>query len=385
MEKSERLGGNAARLNTTWRGENIKTHVDRLAGMVTQNELIHVYLNSEISSSGGFLGNFTTQVATPEGEVTILHGVGIVATGGRPIEPDEYLYGQHDRVLTNLEMDAQLAGETDLVKKGGTYVFIQCVGSREPQRPYCSKICCTHSVESAIRLKEINPEADVFILYRDIRTYGFREELYKEARSKGVVFIRYNLENKPLVEASGPDRLKVTVTDHILGIPVRIEADALTLAAAIVPNEAKSVAECFKVQQNAEGFFLEAHMKLRPVDFATEGMFLAGLAHYPKPIEESIAQARAAAARATTILAKDSIMVGGVVAVVAPERCAVCLTCVRTCPFGVPYIGEDGYAVIEPALCQGCGACVSECPGKAISLQHFTDEQILAKAEALVG
>ena len=220
-----------------------------------------------------------------------------MATGGRPTQPSEYLFGQHDRVMTTLQMDEVLAGESEMIKKADSAVFIQCVGSREPDRPYCSKICCTHSVESAIRIKEINPEARVYILYRDIRTYGFREILYKEARSKGVIFIRYSLEDKPKVEAAGPDKVKVVVTDHILGRPVEITADVLTLAAAIEPNEAKEVAEAFKVSQNAEGFFLEAHMKLRPVDFASEGMFLAGLAHYPKPIEESIAQARAAAAR----------------------------------------------------------------------------------------
>ncbi|MEW5723606.1 MAG: FAD-dependent oxidoreductase [Thermodesulfobacteriota bacterium] len=386
VEKSDTLGGNALRLNKTWRGEDIKTFVADLVRRVEENRLIKVYKNSTIKGAGGFLGNFETVVKTPQGEVTIAHGAAVVATGGRPARTDEYLCGRHERVLTSLEMDQALAEGSDLVKKAKTAVFIQCVGSREPARPYCSKICCTHSVESALHLKEINPAASVYVLYRDIRTYGFREELYKEARRQGVIFIRYDLEDKPQVEAAGPGGLTVTVRDHVLGRPVQLDADVLTLATGIEPNEAKEVAEAFKVQLNAENFFLEAHMKLRPVDFATEGMFLAGLAHYPKPIEESIAQARAAAARASTILAKDKIMVGGVVAVVEPEKCAVCLTCVRTCPFGVPYIGvEEGHAVIEAAICQGCGACVSECPGKAIRLQHFTDEQILAKTKALAG
>ena len=196
---------------------------------------------------------------------------------------------------------------------------------------------------------------------------------------------RFTAKDKPKVEALSPDKLKVLVTDPILGRPLEISCDILCLATAILPNENEAISEVYKISLNAEGFFLEAHMKLRPVDLTNEGMFLAGLAHYPKPIEESIAQARAAAARATTILAKDSISVGGVVAVVDPDKCAVCLTCVRTCPFGVPHIGEEGHAVIEPAICQGCGACVSECPGKAISLQHFTDEQLLAKTKALIA
>lgn len=385
IEKSDALGGNAVKLNTTWKGENIKEFTKGLIDNVEASDLISVYKNAKIKSSSGFLGNFETVVQTPESETIISHGAAVVATGGSPIKPTEYMYGDHDRVFTTLEMDKLLADGAEEVKNAKSAVFIQCVGSREPERPYCSKICCTHSVESAIKIKELNPEARVFVLYRDIRTYGFREMLYKKARSKGVIFIRYDLEHKPVVEAGENGSLMVTVTDHILGRPVRIDTDLLTLAAAIEPNEALDVAEAFKVQLNAENFFLEAHMKLRPVDCATEGMFLAGLAHYPKPIEESIAQARASAARATTILSKESIMVGGIVAVVEPEKCAVCLTCVRTCPFGVPYIGEEGHAVIEPAICQGCGACVSECPGKAIVLQHFTDEQILAAAEALVG
>ena len=385
VEKTDALGGNARLLNTTWMGEDIQTYVDSLEAQVKSDPLIKVYMNTEVAGGSGFLGNFVTELKTPDGPVSVEHGAVVVATGGHPHEPQEYLYGDHAKVLTTLEMDGALAAKSDIVKNAQTAVFIQCVGSREPDRPWCSKLCCTHSVESALKIKELNPEAKVYILYRDIRTYGFREKLYKEARSKGIIFIRYDLDHKPQVEAAGDDKVSVTVNDHVLGLPVTIEADVLTLATAILPNEAPEVMEAFKVQANADGFFLEAHMKLRPVDFATEGMFLAGMAHYPKPIEESIAQARAAAARALTILAKDTISVGGIVAVVSPEKCAVCLTCVRTCPFNVPKIGPEGHAVIEAAICQGCGACVSECPGKAITLQHFTDEQILAKAEALVG
>ncbi len=385
VEKTDTLGGNALKLYRTWRGEDIRAFTAGLVQRVKDNSLITLHLDAQIKSCSGFLGNFTSRIAGPGGIATVEHGVAIVATGGQAYQPDEYLYGSHSSVMTSLETDRLLAEDPERVKKAKAAVFIQCVGSREPDRPYCSKICCTHSVESALRIREMSPDTRVYILYRDVRTYGFREELYKEARAKGVIFIRYDLDSKPVVEPVGDGRVAVTVTDHILGRPVQIEADLLTLATAILPNEGRGVSEAYKVQLNNEGFFLEAHMKLRPVDFSTDGMFLAGLAHYPKPIEESIAQARAAAARASTILAKDVIQVGGVVAVVEPEKCAVCLTCVRTCPFGVPYIGPDGYAVIEPAICQGCGACVSECPGKAISLQHFTDPQIIAKTGALVG
>ena len=224
---------------------------------------------------------------------------------------------------------------------------------------------------------------DVYILYRDLRSYGFKEDLYRKARGKGIIFIRYDLEHLPEVDSENEKGLLVTVTDPILGRSIRLAADILVLAAAIMPNNNKELYELFKVPVNDEGFLIEAHMKLRPVDFASDGLFMAGLAHYPKPLDESIAQAKAAVARAATILSKKAVLVGGVVAVVNPDLCAACLTCVRTCPYNAPRIGEEGYAVIDPAECRGCGACVAECPGKAISLQHFTDEQIIAKTDAL--
>jgi heterodisulfide reductase subunit A-like polyferredoxin len=294
-----------------------------------------------------------------------------------------YGYGQDPRILTALELDQAITAGDSKVTGAQTAVFIQCVGSREPERPYCSKVCCTHSVESALALKKLNPEMDIFIIYRDIRTFGVREDLYREARDKGVFFIRFDLENKPEVHVEG-DKLTVTVIDHVLGQPLTLSADLVTLASAIIPNPVKELVDAYKISLNSEGFLLEAHMKLRPVDFTTEGIYLCGLAHYPKPIDESIAQAQAAAGRALTLLSKDSVQVGGVVAVVNPDLCAVCLTCVRACPFNVPVIGESGAAEIDVSKCQGCGVCVSECPGKAITLQHFTDKQVIAKVDALM-
>jgi heterodisulfide reductase subunit A len=224
---------------------------------------------------------------------------------------------------------------------------------------------------------------NVFIFHRDIRSYGFREDLYREAREKGVIFVRYDLEGLPQLSLDDQGKLSLTVTDHILGRPIQLSPDLLVLATAILPNENKALFELLKVPVNNEGFLIEAHMKLRPVDFSSEGIFMAGLAHYPKPIDESITQAKAAVSRAMTILSKEGILVGGVVADVNPDRCAACLTCVRTCPYDAPHIGEEGYAKIDPAACRGCGACVAECPGKAITLRHFTDEQIMAKTDAL--
>ena len=237
-------------------------------------------------------------------------------------------------MLLNLEMDQALREKDPLVTGAQSAVFIQCVGSREPERPYCSRVCCTHSVESALRLKEINPDMDIYILYRDLRTYGLRENLYKEARDKGVMFIRFDLENKPRVEQTADGGLKVTVRDHILGIPLTITPDVLTLASAIIVKDQEKLAKMFKVPLNHDGFFLEAHMKLRPVDFATDGVFVAGLAHYPKPMDEAIAQAKAAAARAAVVLAQEVIRAGGVVAQVDPATCSGCQACVGVCPFG---------------------------------------------------
>jgi heterodisulfide reductase subunit A-like polyferredoxin len=381
VEKTDTLGGNANLLLNSWKGEPVEPYVRGLIAKVTGHRNISMHLNSQVVHAKGFVGNFISTIKDEGGKETLVeHGVVVLATGGRESKPAEYLYDQHPGVMTALQLDGALKADPELPGALNAVAFIQCVGSREPERPYCSRLCCTHSVESAIKVKEKNPEAQVYILYRDIRTYGVREDLYKKARELGVLFIRYKVEDKPQVTAAG-DKLTITATDHVLGRPVTFDVDRLVLAAAILPNEVTSLAEVYKTPLNAEGFFLEAHMKLRPVDFASDGLYLAGLAHFPKPLDEAIAQANAAAGRALTILAKEKIRVGGVVAVVDPAKCSVCLTCVRTCPYGVPKI-KDGAAFIEVASCYGCGACVAECPGKAIRLQHFTDDQILAKEKA---
>ena len=386
VEKTGELGGVARGLRTTWKGESIGTYVENLIQQVEAHPKVEIFKEMEVKSTSGIIGNFTTTLVSSNGQdktSTVEHGATILATGGQEWKPTEYLYGEHPNVLTHLDLDEAILNGESRVKKANTAVFIQCVGSRIPERPYCSKICCTHSLESALTLKSLNPDMNVFVLYRDIRSYGFREDLYREAREKGVIFIRYDLEALPQVSQDDQGSLSLTVTDPILGRPIRLSPDLLVLATAILPNENKTLFELFKVPVNHEGFLIEAHMKLRPVDFSSEGIFMAGLAHYPKPIDESVTQAKAAVSRAMTILSKEGILVGGVVAEVDPDRCAACLTCVRTCPYGAPHIGEEGYAKIDPAVCRGCGVCVAECPGKAITLRHFTDEQLLAKTDAL--
>jgi len=386
VEKTNTLGGVARRLRSTWRGEEISEYVQSLADRVQQHPSIEVFLETEVKETSGILGNFTTTLVPQNGNgspVNVDHGATVIATGGREYRPSEYLYGRHPDVMTHLDLDEAIVRGDERVKKAQTAVFIQCVGSRIPERPYCSKTCCTHSLDSALALKAMNPDMNVFILYRDVRSYGFREDIYREARKRGILFVRYDLERLPAVSSESDGSLSLTVMDHVLGRPIRLSPDLLVLAVAILPNENKRLFEMFKVPVNSEGFLIEAHAKLRPVDFASEGLFMAGLAHYPKPIDETITQAKAAVARTMTILSKDSIYVGGVVASVNSDKCAACLTCVRTCPYNAPSIGEEGYALIDPAACRGCGACVAECPGKAIALKHFTDEQILAKTDAL--
>jgi len=386
VEQDAELGGIARRLGKTWQGEDIPSYVNGLIARVREHPKVQLFLETRVQDTSGIIGNFsTTLVPSHSGDspVAVEHGATILATGGRELRPDEYLYGKNEHVMTHLELDQALLQEDPRLRRAKTAAFIQCVGSRIPERPYCSRVCCTHSLKSALTLKELNPEMNLYILYRDLRAYGFREDLYRRAREKGVIFIRYDVDAKPELNADDQGRLTMQVVDHVLGRPLKLSPDVVVLATAIVPNENRALYELFKVPSNDEGFLIEAHAKLRPVDFSSEGLFMAGLAHYPKPIDESITQAKAAVARAMTILSKDVIYVGGVVAAVDPDRCAACLTCVRTCPYGAPSIGHEGYAVIDPAECRGCGVCVAECPGKAISLQHFTDEQILAKTDAL--
>jgi heterodisulfide reductase subunit A-like polyferredoxin len=386
VEQTDKLGGNAWNLVLEPKGKNYQGYLENLVKSVQSHANIEIMFNSQVTETSGFIGNFKSSVKTPQGDRDLEHGVTVMATGGQAFKPEEYLYGEHDNVMLAFDLDKLIKAQDPKVTGAKQAVFIQCVGSREPQRPYCSRLCCTHSVESALSLKELNPDLDVFILYRDMRTYGERELLYKEAREKGVMFIRFDLDGKPQVEKASDGGLQVTVTDPILGLPVVLRPDLLTLASAVLPNPTEELGELFKVSRNAEGFFNEAHAKLRPVDFPSDGIYLAGLAHYPKPMDETIAQAKAAAGRAATYLAQDVVKVGGVIAVVEQDKCAVCLTCVRTCPFNVPVIDyKVDAAYIDPAKCQGCGVCVSECPAKAIQLKHFTDSQIIAQELALAA
>ena len=385
IEREDRLGGHALRLNTTWKDEKIQPYVEEMVRRVNEHPLVQVHLRTETKLVDGIIGNFKSKLVDLQGKETeVSHGAVIIANGGEAYQPKEYLYGEDPNIFLSLDLDQEIVENADRLKHVNTAVFIQCVGSREPDRPYCSRVCCTHSIHSALTLKELNPDMDIYIIYRDIRTYGEREDLYTEARSRGVRFIRYDLDDKPRVEKSD-DRLRVTVKDQAIDMAVEIDADIITLASAIVPRDDNVVlSKLFKVAMNQDGFFMEAHAKLRPVDFACAGIFLCGLAHGPKSIDEAISQAEASVSRACTILSKKERMVGGAVAQVDPERCAICLTCVRVCPFGVPEIDyENGVAKIDPGACQGCGSCAVACPRGAIQVMHYKDDQQIAKIAAL--
>ena len=380
VERDTALGGNARQLRATAQGQEIAPYLAGLEARIQASDLISLHLGATIQGVDGFVGNFKTTLSDGE---TIEHGVALITTGAGEYKPDEYAYGKHNRVMTHLEIDsAMLSGELDPAKLNSA-VFIQCVGSREPGRPYCSKVCCTHSVETALHIKEANPEAQVMILYRDIRTYGERELLYKEARSKGVLFVRYDVDHKPVVTPDG-DKLKVTVRDHVLGRDLVMDADLVGLATAIVSHKAEDLAQMFKVPQDEDGWFLEAHQKLRPVDFATDGVFMAGLAHYPKPLEEAVAQAQAAVSRAVTVLSQKEMWLSGTVAFIDQKKCVGCGVCWTVCPYQAIDQDDKGLAVVNEALCKGCGTCVASCRSGAPNLKGFTNQDVMAQIEALL-
>jgi heterodisulfide reductase subunit A-like polyferredoxin len=393
-EKENELGGNLRRIHYLLNGERPQNELVRLRGEIEQNSRICLFTGAVIENIEGTVGNFTTRISVAGEPREVNHGVVIVATGAKEYQPNEYLYGQEQRVMTQRELEVQLAsGGALLAGEDGfrpkTVVMIQCVGSRDNERSYCSRVCCAEAIKNALRIKALSPQTHVYVLYRDIRTYGFKESYYTKARQQGVAFVRYEEHSKPEVSRNGAG-LQVAVRDQTLGMRLMIPADLVVLSSGIHPHEDnKVIAQFLKVPLNSEGFFLEAHMKLRPVDFMTDGVFVCGLAHSPKTIEESILQAQAAAARAAAILARDTLELEANVSEVVDQTCDGCAYCVDTCPFKaitlLEYMWQGSVKkVVETneTSCKGCGTCQATCPKNGIFIRGFTLDQIRAQIEA---
>jgi len=384
VEREKELGGHLRNIRYLLESdEDPKEKLSRLIKSVLENYKVHVYFESEVEDISGFVGNFKAKIRGRDGEEKgVDHGIVIVATGATEYKPTEYLYGQNSRVLTQHELEEKLAnGQFN----AGSVVMIQCVGARNEKNPNCSRICCGQAIKNALKIKEVSPETEVYVLFKDIRAYGFKEDYYREASTRGVLFVNYEDERKPRV-TNQDGKLKVTFWEPVIKEEVQLEPDLVVLSAAVIPNpDNKRVAELLKVPLNKDGFFLEAHMKLRPVDFATEGVFLCGMAHSPKYIDECIAQACAAASRATTILSKPTLEMEGIVANVTEDLCSGCRICEHLCAYGAIEMKEKDERLVAhviQALCKGCGVCGTACPTKAISMGHFTTDEILVQIKA---
>jgi heterodisulfide reductase subunit A-like polyferredoxin len=403
IERKPELGGNLKHLHY-FSAANEETalvspgqFLESLIQDVKENPLITTHLNAELLETEGYKGNFSSTIQKGEEIITVKHGVIIVATGGVEYKGEEYEYGKSPRIKTQQEFEGIIAqhipgnnGRNPTEPLPDHVTMIQCIG---PSEKYCSRICCTTALKNALKLKELNPATEITILYRDIRTYGFKERLYTDARELGIRFIHFEFENKPRVELKGTGDIQIMVWEPILQQDLKLNPDMLILSNPIIPDPGtKNLANLLKCSTDMDGFFMEAHVKLRPVDFAADGIFMAGLAHYPKFLSETISQSQAAASRAASVLAQEKIITNSRVAVVDPEMCVGCLTCIRICPYHAPKItssldgvgGIVGAAQIEAAVCKGCGSCASECPAQAIQIRHSTDIQTLEKINALL-
>jgi heterodisulfide reductase subunit A len=386
-EQAGHLGGMAMAVRKTLEGDDVQTYMADLVEKVSQHTLIEVITQAIVVDHSGMPGMYKTgfQIGPRMYYRQIEHGATVLATGATHNVPRVYRLGEHAAVTTQIELDSLIEDEPERVKAWGQLVMIQCVGSRVPENPNCSRICCQSAIKNALRVLDLNPAMRVFVLYRDMRTYGFSEDYYAEARRRGVIFVRYETDTPPEVTPDG-DQVEINFTDPILGRRLAITADCLALSTGMAVNEeaTEDLARIFHLTRGLDGSFLEEHVKLRPTDLAVPGFFVAGSVHAPKNIKECIAQAQAAASRVLAMLSKDTINLGAMVARVDPEKCATCLACVRACPYGVPFINEDRYSEIDPAKCHGCGICASECPAKAIELTRFEDAPIKARLEGLL-
>ena len=389
VEKDSDLGGMARRIRYTLEGIDVQAYLEDLKKKVYRHPSIHVYTDATLQEVSGFVGNFVSRLKVEGRKIEIRHGVVIIATGATEYQPKEYLYGQDERVMTSLELENAICEGDARVKNARSVAMIQCVGCRNEDRNYCSRVCCSQSIKNALRLKKEKPERDVYILFRDMRTYGYKEDYYREAADNEVRFIRYEPKDKPMVaavEENGEKILRVEVFDPILGQRLVLDTDVVALAAAVIPEPGnQDLARQFKVPLSPDGFFQEAHVKLRPVDFAAEGVFLCGTAHYPKHISETISQAYAAAGRAICVLSRDTVVASGAICEVNENNCVTCGACISACTYDAISFGETPKgkkAQVNPILCKGDGLCNTKCPTGAIYLKHYTDEEIFCQIDA---
>jgi heterodisulfide reductase subunit A-like polyferredoxin len=384
VEKGDDLGGTSRQIHTTLDGQDVQALLAETIRRVESSPRITVHRAASVTKVEGHMGGFHSKIASAQGTQEVAHGVVVLATGATELKPQSFGYGESTQVITQLELSDRLGRGQLALPAEPTVVMIQCVEQRNDERPYCSRVCCTTAVKNALAIKASHPGARVMVLYRDMRTYGFREAAYREARERGVLFVRYEPEQPPRLETNG--HLRVEVVEPALRRTLTIEPDLVVLAAPLVPQaDRQTLSELLRVPLNADGFFLEAHMKLRPVDFASEGLFLCGTAHGPKFIGESIAQAHAVAARAASILSKKEMPVGGQTAWVDPEKCISCMTCVHVCPYQATQVGRDNKAEVQGVMCMGCGSCTAECPARAITLRHYADAQIMGAIDGLLS
>jgi heterodisulfide reductase subunit A len=390
VEKEPALGGMLRNLHATLEGADVKAHLQELVDRVKSHPRINVYLSASPAGISGHVGNFKSVLSVAGREKPISHGVVIIATGGQERQTELHLHGTNPHVITQSKLEAALAGgrlPPELAgKTDPTVVMIQCVGSRNDEHAYCSRVCCSEAVKNALEIKRRLPEANVVVLGRDIRTYGFRELFFEKARQAGVLFVRHPEKSDPVVVEAG-GQLQVTVRDSSTNRDLELRPDLLVLSTGIAPADGNPVLSGqLRSALTADGFFLEAHPKLRPVDLTNEGEFLCGVAHSPRFIDETIAQAQAAVGRASSVLSKAYLEIPGQTARVKPELCVACATCVKTCPFGAPMINHLNKAEIQGAKCMGCGSCAAACPARTITLQHQEDQALVAMLdELLVG
>ena len=389
IEKASDLGGVANRIHFTLEGMDVQAFIKDLKKKVYRHPKVHAIMDAAVTHVDGYVGNFTTTVKSKGRTRSIKHGAAIIATGAAEHKPTEYLYGKSDKVMTLLEMEGKLARQDEKLMASSSVVMIQCVGCRNDDRNYCARVCCSGAMKNALKMKALKPDVEIYVLFRDIRTYGFREDYYREASNQNVKFIRYEPEDKPQlesVEQGGRSFIRVTALDPILGKKLELDADAIVLAAAVIPAAgAAELARLFKVPLGPDGFFQEAHAKLRPVDFAAEGVYLCGTAQYPKHLSETITQAYGAAGRALTLLSRDTVVASGAVCSVSARDCVSCGACITACSYGAISFNETPRgkkAVVNAVLCKGDGLCVAKCPTSAISLAHYTDDEVFNQIDA---